>query len=293
MAVPSILVTAPMVSVVRKVSVTGADGAPFRAGASEDTLDSQIFDVVRGARKAGADVHCVFAVEASVEAAVRARLEELGAHADLVIAGSASARDTTYVDPDGTTRFQVTEGLPPTSADVDRLLDQLGRRIEEKPTAVIAARDIEGGPRRDFAERVVGRAWGLGIRTVLVENGASLKQAFHTQPLAAWAEETELIAVSPPENAEAETPETPETPEQILTRIFEDPIRLMFVRRGDGELVAAVRAGLEPLGRPERFLPGAALGAFAAVMPKHGEEYLNAGREAYDIAIGLANEASG
>lgn len=284
MATPTILITAPMLRVTRRVPVTGGGDAPWHGGSPETILDPESFAAVRAAKAAGARVVCVFIVESSLADDVRQAVTAIGAEVDLLETGGASVRHTTYVGEDGQARFEVIEGAPPSSADVDRLLDRVGRHIEETPDRVVVSGDLEGGPRRDFAERVVGRAWGLGVRTVLVPDGPSLKQAFHTQPLAAWARASDLQSVSPPDEGETETEE------ETLKRIFEDPVRLLYVRRDDGTVFAAARAGNRELGQPAEWHPGGVLGAFAALLPVDGEEYLDVAVRAFE-AVSTTNAA--
>ncbi|MFG0319083.1 MAG: hypothetical protein ACF8XB_17555 [Planctomycetota bacterium JB042] len=273
---PKLLLTAPLHRISRRVRVAGGDEGPWRATTVETELGAEVLEVASAATRLGAEVTAVVAAEPSVAADLRSALEGLGASVELIEVGSASLAHTRYVDADDAVRFEVMEGAPPSTDEVDRLLDRLGRRLEDEPDFAVVAGDLEGGPRRDFAERVVGRAWGLGVRTILVPNGASLKQAFHTQPFAARVDADELLAVSPPDEG------VEETQEETLARIFLDPVRLLYVRRGDGMVLAAARAGTRELGRPEAWRPAALLGAFAALAARCGDDYLAAGVEAFE-----------
>ncbi len=281
---PKLLLTAPLHRISRRVRVDGGDGSPWRAGEVETALGADVLEVAGAARRLGAEVTAVVAAEPAFAASLRAALEALGATVELIEVGAASLAHTRYVDADGDVRFEVTEGAPPSTDEVDRLLDRLGRALEDEPDLAVVAGDLDGGPRRDFAERVVGRAWGLGVRTILVPNGASLKQAFHTQPLAARVDAGELLAVSPPDEGVVETQE------ETLARIFLDPVRLLFVRRDDGVVLAAARAGTRELGRPDEWRPAALLGAFAALAPTCGDEYLDAAAAAFE-AVSRADAA--
>ena len=127
---------------------------------------------------------------------------------------------------------------------------------------------------------MVGRAFGLGIRTSLAVDRDALKQAFHTQPLCAWCDESDLTRVSPPEK-----PEEPETTEQTLNRIFEDPVRLLFVRTEDGQVLAATRESREVLGPAEGVASTQIVGALAAVLSDGRQNYEQAARDAYRLVV--------
>lgn len=250
MPAPSLLVTAPLLAV----------SDPIRAALA--------------ARAAGANVRFVGLADAAGVAGARARFQAAGIASDWIEVPAVAAQRTGDPQRGGETRPEVPETVLPPAADVDRLLDLLGERVAAGVSRVVVAGDLDGGPRIDFAERVVGRAWGLGVRTLLAVSGAALKQAFHTQPFGAFVRELDLATVSPPDGGAVETPA------QTLARIFEDPVRILLVLAPDGRVRAERRGASIELGVLGDHTPGELMGALAARADEQGD-VLEAARQAF------------
>lgn len=283
----SLLVTCPMLSVRRRVIVDGAvsnvNGTPSGGTTSPKVVRTEIdwvagaFDVAKAARLAGASVTWLSLVEPDLEASVRAELEGSGIVCDLVSVPAASRVQTQYVDEAGKLLFEVSEERMPSIADVDHLLDRAEKQLAAGASFAVAAGDLVGASRVDFMERIVGRAWGFGVKTICVETGPSLKQAFHTEPFAALVPADELTKVSPPDQG------VEETEAETLARIFEDAVRLLIVTRDDGSAIAVTRAETRSLGALNGIDPAVLMGAVAARLVVAGDKYLEAVEEGIGI----------
>lgn len=276
MAESTLLVTCPMLSARRRV-IVDQDSVPPRAVRTETHWIAGAVGVAKAARLAGASVTWLSLVEADLEASVRAELEGAGVRCEFVRVGAATQVVTEYVDGGGNELFQVSEDRTPSVSDVDHLLDRLEKLLQRGVSFVVVAGDLVGAPRVDYMERVVGRAWGHGVKTICVEAGAAIKQAFHTNPFAALVPEAELIKVCPP--AAGVTQDDAQT----LARVFEDAVRLVVVTREDGTAYAATRTETRPLGVLNGLNPSELMGAVAARLVVAGDDYLGAVTEGMDV----------
>lgn len=230
----------------------------------------------RAAREQGADVLYLGLAEPQHEALLRTELEPLGIEVVVLPAAAASCLEHRFVTADDQLRYAVSEVRLPDPDDVDRLLDRLGQETSAGASFIVTAEDLTGMDKPNFVERVIGRAWGLGIRTFTSLGGASLKQAFHSQPLGSWMMENEIRKASPPDAG------VEETTEESLDRIFLEPTRILLVHRNDGVLMAASREGRTELGPAGLLEPSALIGALAARLVAGGTEYLSAAQEVHE-----------
>jgi hypothetical protein len=236
-----VIVTAPLVRALRRVVVDG-DGtsvdAPARVVRESLELDQGICAAALGARAAGADVTFFALCEAALEKALRASLEARGVSCRLRIVGAASAGVTRFESNSGEPRFIVGESRLPELADVDRLQDDLADDLLRAPAFVVVAGDLDGARRPDYAERIVGRAWGLGTKTLVATSTPSLKQAYHTYPygIVLRAEDARSICAMPRTSAT-------ETMEETLARSFSESMRLFAIRRGPRAIELATAEG--------------------------------------------------
>lgn len=269
----SLIIVAPLLRSFRSLRLEVGTDAGTASTEKIQLLDDSVAAAL-AARSAGARVRFLTLGENSLTPSLLDRLKPAGVEVDAISVTSACLERRRYVESaDGSVKLDAWELRPPTPADVDRLLDRLARELEKDWDFVVVSDDLLGAPKVDFAERVVGRAWGLGKKTVLIPDGASLKQAFHTQPYAAFVPESELQVISPPAAG------VTETTEQTLARIFEDPVRLLIVLRADRTLLAASRRGREELGPLAPATPAQVMGAIAARLAVAGDDYLLAARE--------------
>jgi fructose-1-phosphate kinase PfkB-like protein len=210
------------------------------------------------ARDAGAAVTFLCLAEPAQSALVGPMLRQRGIGTELLEVPRVGLQETCYFGADGAVRFWAVEPRLPSPPEIDRLLDRIESLLPGAALIVVAG-DLEGARRQDFAERVIGRAWGLGVKTILARPGESLKQAFHAYPLGAFVPEEELPALAPAD------PKDPEEPiQRTLERIFTDPVQVLVLRRADGTVAAATRAGTDELGMLRDVDPGALMGALAA-----------------------------
>lgn len=237
-----VIVTAPLVRALRRVVVDG-DGtsvdAPARVVRESLELDQGNCAAALGARAAGADVTFFALCEAALEKALRASLEARGVSCRLRIVGAASAGVTRFESNSGEPRFIVGESRLPELADVDRLQDDLADDLLRAPAFVVVAGDLDGARRPDYAERVVGRAWGLGTKTLVATSTPSLKQAYHTYPygIVLRAEDARSICAMPRTSAT-------ETMEETLARSFSESMRLFAIRSGPRAIELATAEGV-------------------------------------------------
>ncbi len=262
----SLIIVAPLLRSFRVLRLA-AGSEPVQARTESVHLLDDSVATALAARSAGSRVRFLTLSETSLTPMLRQRLEPAGVEVEVIPVEAAGLERRQYLEASGASvRLDVWEPRPPEPADVDRLLDALARQIERDWDLVVVSDDVFGATKVDFAERVVGRVWGLGKKTVLIPDGASLKQAFHTQPCAAFVAESELQAVSPPAAG------VTESTEQTLVRIFEDPIRLLIVHRDDGTVLAASRRGREELGPLAPASAAQLMGAIAAGLTVAGDD---------------------
>ena len=275
-----IIVIAPLLR-ARRVASIDASARPAVVTSSQVELDRGPTDVALAAKRAGADVLFLGLADALVSDQARQRLGDAGIASEWIDAAGAATVDTRYVSA-GEEQLAVLEHRLPGNETVDRLLDRLGERVAEGAAMVVAAGDLDGSRRLDFVERVVGRAWGLGVPTFATRSGESLKLAFHTQPLGAVLPASELRLVSPPDKG------VEEDEEQTLKRIFEDPIRLLLLSRDDGTITAAVRGETRDLGSHDGVDPGQLAGCVAAMIAGGTADHLAAAESGLRFARGLS-----
>ena len=242
--------------------------------AAHDDLARGPFRTALAARRAGADVLYMGLAEPAVAGAARALFEELGVAVDLLEAARASRPVTGTAADDGGASCPAGETRLPDDSAVDRLLDRMADHLVTGAACVVVAADLTDKDPCDFGERAVGRAWGLGVRTLLVENGAALKQAFHAQPLGAFLEADEIAVLLPCGEGSARTRE------EILKEVFDDPVRILLLRESNGVVTAATRDGCTELGPLGDAGAGELIGALAARMISCEGDVLRAAREA-------------
>ena len=270
-----LIVTSPLLRAATVATVQGEPGRPVSVLARRVELSSEPLNVALGARQSGAEVTYLGLAEPQTARLARSDLERHGIATEIIEVNSACLETIDYVDRDGQSRLKVIEPRLPSIPDVDRLLDRLGALVERGAAYVVVASDLEGAETQDFAERAIGRAWGLGVRTITTVNGASLKQSYHCQPAVAFCEESELLRFSPaPEGVQETTPET-------LRRIFEDSIRLLLMLGKDGIVQAVSRAATVPLGPLSGLRPQELMGGLAAKLIGAGEDYVGAAQAAF------------
>jgi hypothetical protein len=280
---PRLIVTSPLLRTKTVAKVAGEPGRPLSIYERQVEFCPEPLSVALRAKEAGAEVTYLGLSEPCLLEAARSELERHGIVTEIIEAEAAALETIEYVGQDGGSLLEVVDHRLPAISDVDLLLDRLGVLLERGPACVVAASDLEGAETLDFVERVIGRAFGMGARTITAVSGASLKQAFHARPLAAFCEERELIRISPSRQG------APETTAETLRRIFEDSTRLLLVLGNDGIVRAAAREGTVELGPLFDLRSTELMGAVAARLVQTGEEYLAAAREAY----ALMRQASG
>lgn len=281
---PRVIVTTPVIRSLRTVVVDSAgdrDDAPARVLKETLELDGDVCAAAYGAKAAGADVTFFALCEASVEKPLRAALEAKGISCRLRVAGAASAGTTRYESSDGAVRFVVRESRLPELGDVDRLQDDLADDLLRAPAFVVVAGDLDGARRPDYAERVVGRAWGLGMKSLIVTSTPSLKQAYHTYPYGIVLRSDDVRSVcAMPRTA------SDETQAQTIERSFSESMRVFAIRGSDGGLtLVSADARLEVRTDASDAWVGGVLGALAAADLGHPAEVVQ--RAAELLARGL------
>lgn len=267
MSASRLVVVSPMLShaLVHEVDPTTR---PRRVTRSTVSLTASPLSLVAAAQKTGAELLCLALVEAAHAEVAASALDAMGVEHDLLVTPAASRALVTYRSAAGEDLFEVQEDRVPAVREVDRLLDRLGAQIDRGAGLVLVTNDLHGAKRRDFAERVVGRSWGLGVRTVLAESGPSVRQAFHTQPFGAVVPAEELQQVSPADASARESRD------ETLRRIFEDPIRVLLLPTAEGSLIAAARGGSRDLGALLGVDPAAVMAAMAGRWVREADDEL-------------------
>ena len=272
---PRLIVTSPLLRARTEATVKSRSDGLFDVIDRKVELLEEPLSVARAAGDAGADVIFLGLAEPGMAAVARAELEQHGFASEFIEVASASCQEIEYRDEAGERKLHVIDHCLPSVADVDHLIDRLGKLLEQGAAYVVVASDLDGAPTQDFVERVIGRAWGLGVRTITAVTGDSLKQAFHAHPMVAFAEESLLPRLAPPK------PGTTEETADTLKRIFEDPVRVMLVIQENGSLLAATREASEDLGPLGSINPAELIGALSARMIALGDDLLGAARTAY------------
>ncbi|MBK6938706.1 MAG: hypothetical protein IPH13_00665 [Planctomycetes bacterium] len=279
-----VIVTAPLIRAVRKVIVdgggTGAD-APARILRESLELDEDACAAAFGARAAGADVTFFALCEAAVEKALRARLEPQGVACRLRVVPAASAGMTRFESTDGAARLVVSESRLPELAEIDRLQDDLADDLLRAPAFVVVVGDLDGAKRPDYAERVVGRVWGLGLKSLIATSTPSLKQGYHTYPygIVLRAQELRSICAMPRSPAD-------ETEAQTLERSFSESMRLFAIRTAtDAVTLVTAQGRIELTTRASDAWIAGVLGAFAAADLAHPAEVARRAAESLSRVI--------
>ncbi len=271
---PRLIVVSPMLSASTACTVAAAAGGGWRTVSRTSELALGPLRPAFAARAAGAEVLFLALAEPLHAAAARSLLVERGVE-PLLLETPAAARDLLrFVDESGAPHFAVEDLRTPSTQDVDRLLDELALLLAGEPAAVVVGADLEGKRPMDFAERVVGRARGLGADTYLAESGPPLWQAFHATPCAAILPAEEIARLLPRADRREETQE------ETLRRLFEDPVRLLLLCQPDGQVRAVTRDAARDLGPLGAVEPGELIGALAARCAAPGSDCLAAAAEA-------------
>lgn len=266
-----VIVTAPLIRASRRVVVDAAGSSanePARVLRESIELDDGICAAAFGARAAGADVTFFALCEAALEKALRARLEAQGVHCRIRVVAAASAGVTSFESNDGVPRLVVSDSRLPEIGEVDRLQDDLADDLLRAPAFVVVAGDLDGARKPDYAERVVGRAWGLGMKSLIATSVPSLKQAYHTYPygIVLRAEELRSICAMPRSPSD-------ETQAQTIERSFSESMRVFAVRTAN-DAVTLITAGgrIEVATTATDSWIAGVLGAFAAADLGHPDE---------------------
>ncbi|MFH0945956.1 MAG: hypothetical protein V2A76_12215 [Planctomycetota bacterium] len=280
---PRLIITSPLLRARTEATVSSLDNGLFDVVDRKVELLAEPMNVARAAGDAGADVIFLGLAEPGMAEAARAELERHGFASEFIEVASASCQEIEYRDREGDLKLHVIDRCLPSAPDVDLLIDRLGKLLERGAAFVVTASDLDGAPTQDFVERVIGRACGLGVRTITAVTGDSLVQAFHAHPMAAFCEEKLLLRLAPPK------PGTTEAAAETLKRVFEDPVRVMLVLQESGSLLAATREATEELGPLGSIKPGELIGALAAQLIAMGDDFQGAARAAYAGLLGAGS----
>ncbi|MBI4881118.1 MAG: hypothetical protein HY812_15890 [Planctomycetes bacterium] len=280
---PRLIVVSPMLSASTACVVAAAEGGGLRTCSRRSEVVLGPLRTAFAARAAGAEVLFLSLAEPLLATIVRPLLVERGVEPVLLQAPAAAREKLCYQDESGATLFAVDDVRTPAALDVDRLLDEIARLLAAGPAAVVVAADLEGKHPMDFAERVVGRARGLGADTYLAQSGPPLWQAFHATPCAAILPEEEIALLLPRADGREEKHE------ETLRRLFEDPLRILLLCRQDGGVRAVTRDAARDLGPLGAAESGELMGALAARCALAGGDCLRAAVEA--LALLARSEA--
>lgn len=266
-----VIVTAPLIRATRKVVIDAAGAgpeAPARVLRESLELDDGICAAAFGARAAGADVTFFALCEGALAQPLRTRLEAEGVHCRIRVVASACAGVTSFESAAGEPRLVVADSRLPDVSEVDALQDELADDLLRAPAFVVVAGDLDGARKPDYAERVVGRAWGLGMKSLIATSVPSLKQAFHTYPygIVLGASDVRSICAMPRSPSD-------EAEQQTLARSFAESMRVFAIRSAtDAVTLVTAEGRIELTTRASDAWIAGVLGALAAADLAHPAE---------------------